>query len=272
MNRTLKYAVIALLVVLVCWRFGGFRAAADGSWFGWGSSWSWSSDDGGSSDSGPIVTRDYPWDEDRLALDVSGQVTFHPAPTWHLSIRRREGTLNRLVVADGRISEEDHGFFFGWHRSHPVQVDLAGPALREATLNGSGSIELQGINQDSLHVRIRGSGSARGSGKVESLTLEIMGSGSARLAQLATANADITIDGSGNADISPTGDTQVTIAGSGDVRLHAHPAQLSTHVYGSGRISEVSASAPAAGTGASPDEGASAHAGTANQSVGSADL
>lgn len=272
MNRTLKYVVIAFLVVLVCWRFGGFRAVAQGPWFGWGSSWSWSSDDdgsddGGSSDSGPIVARDYSWDEDRLELDVPGHVIFHPAPTWHLSIRGREGTLNRLVVSDGRISEEHHGFFFGWHRSHSVQIDLAGPALREATLNGSGTIELQGINQGSLHVRIRGSGSAGGSGKIESLTLEIMGSGSARLAQLATTNADITIDGSGNADISPTGDTDVTIAGSGDVRLHAHPAQLRTHVYGSGQISEVPGSAPA-----DAGDGASAHAGTANQFAGSADF
>ncbi|MGH8298961.1 MAG: GIN domain-containing protein [Steroidobacteraceae bacterium] len=255
MNRTFKYVIIALLVVLVCWRFGGFRAVAHGPWFGWGSSWSGWSDGGGSADSGPIVTRDYPWDEDRLELDVPGHLIFHPAPTWHLSLRGREGTLNRLVVSDGRISEQHHGFFFVWHRSHPVEVDLAGPALREATLNGSGSIELQGINQDSLHVRIRGSGSAGGSGKVETLRLEIMGSGSARLAQLATSNADVTIDGSGNADISPTGATEVTIAGSGDVRLHARPAQLSTHVYGSGRISEVPG-APAAAASPAPASGA----------------
>lgn len=252
MNRTLKFVIIALLIVLVVWRFGGVRS--------WGNSWNWSSDDGGS-DSGPTVTRDYPWSVDRLELDIPGHVRFHPAPTWHLSIRGREGTLDRLEVSDGRIREKDHGFsFFGWYHSPSVQVDLSGPALHEATLNGSGSLALQDVNQDRLRLQIRGSGSASGSGKLDSLNLEIMGSGSARLAHLAETNADVTIDGSGDADISPTGAARVMIAGSGDVRLHAHPAQLSMHIYGSGGVTEVHASAPGARTRPpSPDDNAMAH-------------
>jgi len=279
MNRVLKFIVIALLVVLVVWRFSGgmIHATAHGSWFGHGSSWSWSSDDG--SDTGPILTRDYSWSGDRLVLDIPGHVRFHPAPGWHLSIRGHEGTLNRIEVSDGRIREESHGFcFFCWDHFGRLQVDLSGPALREATLNGSGSIELQDLDQDHLQLRIRGSGTATGSGKVQSLRLEIMGSGSADLAQMAETDADVTIDGSGDADVAPVGEAQVTIAGSGDVRLHAHPAQLSTHVYGSGRISEVPGSAPAASASApvtgttAPADGAAAHPGTVLRRAGSADL
>jgi Putative auto-transporter adhesin, head GIN domain len=245
MSRMVKFVIIGLLVILVCWRFSaGIRAAAHASWTDSGGSWSWSS---GEHDSGPILTRDYPWSADRLELDIPGHVSFHPAPSWHLSIRGREGTLNRIEVTDGRIREKEHGFFlFGWHHTQPLRVDLSGPALKEATLNGSGSIDLQGIDQDRLSVTIRGSGAASGTGKVESLRLEIMGSGSARLAQLAEKDAEVTIDGSGDADVSPTGEAQVTIAGSGDVRLHAHPAQLSSHVFGSGQISEVPGTAPQA--------------------------
>ena len=243
MNRTLKFvAIVGILLALICLPFAAaIRAAAHGSWFGsWRSVSSWVSDDQASGDSGSIVTRDYAWSGvDRLELDIPGHVRFRPAPTWHLSIRGREGTLNRIVVEDGRIRDKNHGLFFGWHHSQPVEVDLSGPVLHEATLNGSGTIEFQGLDQDSLRVEIRGSGSASGNGKVQSLKLQIMGSGSARLAHLAETNADVTIDGSGEADVSPSGDTQVTIAGSGDVRLHAHPTQLSTHIYGSGHISEV---------------------------------
>lgn len=245
MNRTLKFvAVLGILLALICLPFGvAIRAASahgagpeSTSWFGFG--------DDESDDSGPVVTRNFSWDgSDRLELDISGHVLFHPAPAWHLTIRGHQGLLDQLLVSDGRIREKNHGFsffgFFAWHHSGPVQIDLSGPALREAALNGSGSIDLQGLQQDRLHVEIRGSGWARGSGNVKSLKLEIMGSGSARLAQLAVANVDVTIDGSGDADISPSGATQVTIAGSGDVRLHSHPAHLDTHVYGSGRISEV---------------------------------
>jgi hypothetical protein len=251
MSRIAKFIVISLLIVLVCWRFSaGIRAAAHASWGHSGESWSWSSDE--PADSGPILTRDYSWSADRLELDVPGQVSFHPAPSWHLDIRGRQGTLDRVEVSDGRIREKNHSFFsFGWHHSQPLQVDLSGPALKAATLNGSGSIDLQGIDQDRLSVTIRGSGAASGNGKVGSLRLQILGSGSARLAQLADKNADVTIDGSGDADVSPTGEARVTIAGSGDVRLHAHPARLSSHVLGSGQISEVPGTGPQA-TGSAP--------------------
>jgi Putative auto-transporter adhesin, head GIN domain len=254
MQHKLKFgAVIGILLALICLPFGvAIGANTHVSWFGWG-------DD--TEDSGRIVTRDFPWNGgDRLVLDVAGHVRFHPAPTWHLTIRGREGTLDRLRVSDGSIREEDDGFsffgFFDWHHHESVQIDLSGPALRRATLNGSGSIDLQGLRQDSLRVEIHGSGWARGSGNVQSLKLGIMGSGSARLAQLAATDVEVTIDGSGDADISPTGVTEVTIAGSGDVRLHSHPSQLNTHVYGSGRISEVPGTSPAAVAPPPPASGA----------------
>lgn len=270
MRGTFKFVIIALLVVLVGWRFGGFRAATHASWSGSGNSWSWSSDEG--SDSGPTITRDYSWSADRLELDIPARARFHPASSWHLSIRGRKGALDRIEVSDGEIREKDHGFsFFGWHPARQLQVDLSGPTLQAATLNGSGSIDLEDLSQDRLRLRIRGSGTASGNGKVQSLQLEIMGSGSAHLAQLAATNADVTIDGSGVADVSPTGEARVTIAGSGDVRLHAHPAQLSTHVYGSGQISESPVSAPAAGNPA-PGDRASARSGTEPGTVWSADL
>ena len=270
MKGTFKFVVISLLVVLVCWRFsGGIRAAAHGIFFR-GSSWSWSGDRG--SDTGPLLTRDYSWSADWLELDVPARVRFHPASSWHLSIRGHKGALDRIEVSGGQIREKDHGFsFFGWHPARPLQVDLSGPALQQATLNGSGSIDLEDLSQDRLRLQIRGSGTASGSGKVQSLRLEIMGSGSAHLAQLGETNAEVTIDGSGDADVSPTGAARVTIAGSGDVRLHAHPAQLSTHVYGSGQISEVPVIAPAAAR-AVPGDRASARSGTAARSVWSADL
>ena len=245
MKRTLEFvAVLGILLALISLPFGVAIQAASAhgaglestSWFGFG--------DDESDDSGPVVTRNFSWDgSDRLELDVPGHVLFHTAPTWRLTIRGHESMLDQLLVSDGRIREKNHGFgflgFFNWHHHAPVQIDLSGPALRDAALNGSGSIDLQGLQQDRLHVEIRGSGSARGSGNVRSLKLQIMGSGSARLAQLAAATVDVTIDGSGDADISPSGDTQVTIAGSGDVRLHSHPAHLDTHIYGSGRVAEV---------------------------------
>jgi hypothetical protein len=227
LNRTPNFiAAIGILLALICLPFAAAIEASAHE----------------SSDSGGTVTREFPWSGgDRLELDIPGQVHFHPAPTWHLTMSGRAATLDELLVSDGRIREKDHGFggFFDRDDLGSVQIELSGPALREAILNGSGSIDLQGLRQDSLRVEIRGSGWVGGSGTVRELTLKIMGSGSARLQRVAETNADVAINGSGNADVSPSGETQVTIAGSGDVRLHSHPAHLNTHVYGSGRITEV---------------------------------
>ncbi|HEX4025527.1 MAG TPA: DUF2807 domain-containing protein [Steroidobacteraceae bacterium] len=216
-------------------------------------------DDGGAgADSGAVVSRDFAWNGgDRLQLDVPGRLHFQPAPTWHLSIRGHSGTLDRIVVEDGRIRLRHP-----YRRVAPVDVQLSGPDLRNVELNGSGDLVLDNLKQDSLSVAIHGSGSASATGSVHTLQLAIMGSGSARLAQLAARSARVFIAGSGNADIEPSDAADVFIAGSGDVRLHSHPGRLNSRIAGSGRISEVDGGHADQGTG---DQG-TGDQGTADQS------
>lgn len=205
------------------------------------SNWPWSelgdwSDDDEDVAGGNIVSREFPWgDADRLELQVPASVHFTPAPAWHLSIRGPERILDRLSVADGRIGIRNSNMF---HRHHvgSLEVQLAGPALRDVGINGSGSLTLDDLKQDTLSIHIRGSGTARGNGNIDELKIEILGSGSARLEQLATGAASVRIAGSGDADIAPTDNADIDIAGSGEVRLHSQPKHLRSEVHGSGRI------------------------------------
>src|ERR1700743_2507525 len=48
-----------------------------------------------------VVSRDYDWTSDSLQLDVPADVTFVPAPQWHLSIRGPQRALDRLRVENG---------------------------------------------------------------------------------------------------------------------------------------------------------------------------
>ncbi len=214
------------------WGWNGSSAGPD--WHGpWSGRW-FDGDDGGA-DQGSVVSRDFAWNgDDRLQLDVPGTLHFQPAPAWHLSIRGHTGTLDRIVVEDGRIRLRRP-----YRNVPPVDIQLSGPALRSVELNGSGDLVLGNVKQDSLSVAIHGSGSASASGSVDTLRLQIMGSGSARLAQLAAGSARVFIAGSGNADIEPSDAADIFIAGSGDVRLHSHPKRLNSKVAGSGQISEV---------------------------------
>ena len=248
MTRTLSLiAAGGIATALVCLPLAAIlyhHSGASRSW-AWSDHLDWFNDDDDDNDDakdkgssgGQTAARDFDWNGgDQLELDVPGNLHFQPAAEWHLSIRAPQRVLDRLSVNDGRIALKPG------RRHHWVALDieLSGPTLRDITLNGTGKLVLDHLQQDSLAVAIHGSGSVRATGSVESLKLDIMGSGDARLEQLAARSAKIFIAGSGNADIAPSDDADVFIAGSGDVRLHTHPKHLSSKVAGSGRIIELS--------------------------------
>ena len=82
------------------------------------------------------------------------------------------------------------------------------------------------------------SGSATAEGKVNSLTVNVMGSGRALLGKLQTRDVVVTVAGSGEAVIAPTGTARITITGSGRVRLLTKPEHIERRIVGSGRIIE----------------------------------
>jgi hypothetical protein len=100
-------------------------------------------------------------------------------------------------------------------------------------------VTLDGLRQSDLTIAINGSGSVHASGRVESLSASIAGSGDASLADLVSRVVDLSIAGSGDADIAPIDEANVSIAGSGDVRLHSHPRVLRSRVSGSGEVTEL---------------------------------
>jgi hypothetical protein len=240
-------ATLGILTALICLPLAAalHRDASGSSNWLWTALSGWGDEDEGEP-AGNIVSREFAWgDADRLELQVPAVVHFVPASAWHLSIRGPERTLDRLWVSDGHIGIRDSSPF---HRRHigSLDIQLAGPALRGAALDGSGTLTLDNLKQDVLDIRIRGSGSVRASGNVDALKLAIMGSGSARLEHLETGSSVVRIAGSGDADISPTQDADVEISGSGDVRLHSQPKRLRSAVHGSGRIVELPDTEPVA--------------------------
>ena len=66
--------------------------------------------------------------------------------------------------------------------------------------------------------------------------MNIGGSDKVEFAQLTSADARVTIAGSGDVAVAPANQADVTIAGSGEVRLQTRPAHLHSAVIGSGRI------------------------------------
>jgi len=188
------------------------------------------------------VVREIAWHgDDELSLNLPASVRFRPAPEWHATVRGPQDMLDRLQIEDGAISVAKRS---GWLDAFDddfslVEIELAGPQLRNVTVNGSGDVVLDDLRQSELTIAINGSGSVRASGRVESLTASIAGSGDVSLADLVSRVVDLSIAGSGDADIAPVDEANVSIAGSGDVRLHSRPRVLRSTVSGSGEVTEL---------------------------------
>ena len=185
-------------------------------------------------ESGEIVTREFSWDGgDRAEIYIPCIVYYTPGPEWHVTVKGPASSVDHLRLHDG-------GILFDAPMSFPhtssLEVRITGPSIKTFDINSSGKLVLENISQADLHIDIRGSGSVRARGTVERLELRIFGSGNAELAELATRDIETRIFGSGNADVAPTGDVEVSIFGSGDLRLHAQPANVSSRIFGSGRV------------------------------------
>ena len=99
---------------------------------------------------------------------------------------------------------------------------------------------MENVNQPDLAFKISGSGTVRAQGTVDHATINVAGSGDARLADLAMKELTAKISGSGKVEAAPKDVADIKISGSGDVRLLSRPTRLTSQVAGSGRITQAS--------------------------------
>ncbi len=124
-------------------------------------------------------------------------------------------------------------------RLREIEVVLPGQKFRRIGLAGSGKVLMENVNQPELALHVSGSGDLSVQGKVDRATISITGSGHARLADLGMKEFTAKVAGSGNVEAAPTDLADISISGAGNVRLLTHPAQLRSHISGSGRITEA---------------------------------
>ena len=182
-------------------------------------------------------TREIAWDSDgdEVTINVPATVTYRPGTGTMLIARGSPEVLSHLRVRDGRIGLDCRGLSFG----SDLELTLPGLPLSDFTLNGSGRLVLENINQPALEVSLRGSGEIEATGVAEDVSLSIAGSGEARLANLAVKSMEVRIAGSGDAEIAPEDEVNIRIAGSGDIRLLTEPRNIKTSIAGSGDIVHV---------------------------------
>ncbi|HUG45742.1 MAG TPA: head GIN domain-containing protein [Sphingomicrobium sp.] len=147
---------------------------------------------------------------------------------------------------------------FNWARGSrgTATIEVTAPALRAATIAGSGTVAVDQVsgdsfagaiagsgdlNVDSLDVRtmklsISGSGDLRvGSGQAQSAEYRVAGSGNIDGRGVRSETAKVSISGSGSVHSQATGTADIGISGSGDVVLTGG-AKCQVRKSGSGNV------------------------------------
>lgn len=183
---------------------------------------------------GPTTSRTLTWTGgDKLEIAVSADVKYTQGPVASIVATGPKGTVDNLVVEDGEIK-----FDRRMRHRGDLKIVMTAPDVTQFAIMGSPNLTIENYRHDTLDVGVAGSGDVNIKGEAKSLKLSIAGSGDIDASDLKLTDAEVNIAGSGNAKLSPTGTVEVSIAGSGDVDLGSHPANVKSHVMGSGSVTQ----------------------------------
>lgn len=137
------------------------------------------------------------------------------------------------AVVDGTMTLKNSTSF---STKNKIKVEVTTERLDIIDVFGSGTVSFGEVAQDHLGISIAGSGSVTAAGKVDSLKIEITGSGDAHLAGLEATQCHATISGSGRADITVNGNLKGNITGSGKITHTPSAKVVASQIVGSGTI------------------------------------
>jgi hypothetical protein len=197
-----------------------------------------------------------------VALAPTGDVRLFIAGNGKLNLASKPRSVSQTIIGHGEIEQISAA-------AAAVATEAARAATREAlqnlptvpmppspphnfsdgsvtrtsgdsvTIRDNNSVDLGHIEQPNLKVTVLSSGSMVADGRVDTLTVQVMGSGHVNLGRLLARRVEVTIAGSGDVAVAPNDELKVTIMGSGDVRLMTRPAHVERRIMGSGRIIEA---------------------------------
>jgi len=109
----------------------------------------------------------------------------------------------------------------------PVTITVVIPALDGLTLSGGSRAEIEGLDADSLELRIRGGAQVTAAGSVGSVALDADGGATANLEDLSARIATVSMEGGATATLTASdevtgtaaGGSRLTVLGEGDVSV-----------------------------------------------------
>jgi len=191
----------------------------------------------GTTASATATSRDMDWDgSDHAGMAIPGTANYTPGSGDKLHASGDPQVLAHLRIRDGVVEMDCRG----WHsRVKDIVITLPGREFRKFTLEGTGTLNLDHLNQANLKVEVAGVAKIKANGKVDDLGIEMAGVSKADFSQVTGAKAQVKLAGVSTADIAPSEAAKIEIAGPSTVNLYSNPKQLDTDIAGPGQLHKL---------------------------------
>jgi hypothetical protein len=175
-------------------------------------------------------------DFDRIDVGGSWEVTVEVGGEKRVEVEADDNLIGyvqtRVENGSLKVTTSKGNFSF---RSGP-ELRVTVPSLSGITLAGSSEARVTGVQAEHFEAHVAGSADLTVSGRADDLTASVSGSGTLSLFGLEARNATVTVSGSGDANIVALESLNANVSGSGDVRYRGDPPRTNTSVSGSGTI------------------------------------
>lgn len=172
---------------------------------------------------------------DEILLKGSGSVRVNLTGTESLRVEADDNLMDNVTteVHDGVLELSTKGRI---NLSQEVVYTVTAARLDWVTIEGSGTVVVEGLDNEKFSAEISGSGEVVASGVSDDLAVFVSGSGRYEGADLTSRTGLVDISGSGRALVNVTDELEAEISGSGEVEYIGDPS-LNTRISGSGDIS-----------------------------------
>jgi Putative auto-transporter adhesin, head GIN domain len=203
------------------------------------------------------TSRALPWDGngDQAVIAIPADIRYQAGVGDQLVVKGDPAIISHVRVRNGVVGLDcRYESFFG----HMDRIDVTLPGkqtFRSFEVSGTGDMQLSGLSQPELALKVSGAGSitadartrktdldVSGSGTVEArgqtdqLHVDVSGAGKVRAGELATRDADLDVSGLGHIEVAPEGALNVDLSGAGTIYLKKEPKSIQSDISGAGRI------------------------------------
>ena len=172
----------------------------------------------------------------RIDIGGSFDVVVHVGGEQRVEVRADDNLIGRVQTRVENGSLEIRMANGNYSPRVGPEINLTVPSLTGVTLSGSSDTKVTGVFGDSFEASVAGSADLTVEGTVESLNASVSGSGTLNLFGLEARDARVSVSGSGDANVVALDSLDAVVSGSGDVRYRGDPPRANTSVSGSGAI------------------------------------